>query len=318
MTAKIALFLTGGYRIFDKTWKLIKKNIVLPNNATVFCYCESTLDNNEFCRKMYDYFKDNIGYVKTVTSSRTDEFNNILLFLLNTKPGLKKEIFDAVGLNRQYIITSGSILEYYQYMQCYNLMLQYEKDHNIYFNTIIRSRPDIPIYQELHIKKFFEQIDTSFLNNGIEHYIRSLLNNTIYTNNINNKNILQYKYKYNPFKGIYITKKTNIQELINNEQFIWTIYDNWIWIGKRHVMEKLYAMIYFYGDYIGDNYSFNSETQFREYLIRMNCRLIQYCTEAESELWSNNELEKMEIVDNNGELIQGIDLKGAIASLLRR
>jgi hypothetical protein len=310
--------ITGGYRVFDKTWKIIKENLVIPNNAKLFIFVESPYLDEEFQAKMKSFFGEYLGTAKTLESTRTYEYNKIVEFLLQQKQGLEDIEFNRVGVPKQYITQSGSILEYYQFMKCYDLILEYERRNNVRFDLFMRTRPDIPVLTTLAITDFFKSVDHDKLEKyGREIYVRSMGNDIIARKIQDGKNTLQnFKEGYDPFRGLDLDDD-DLLRMINEEEFIWTIYYNWIWIAKRHVMQQLYPMIYFYGDFWGEKYAYASESQFREYLCRMNCRVLTYWSTSESSLWGDNETKSAEIIRDNGILNPDIDQE-AIATLMRR
>lgn len=316
---RTAIMITGGYRVFDKTWRIIKENLVIPNNAIIFVFVESPYSDEEFQTKMKTFFGEHLGAAKTLESTRTYEYNKIVEFLLQHKQGLEDIEFNRVGVPKHYITQSGSILEYYQFMKCYDLILEYERKHNVKFELFMRTRPDIPVLTSMQITNFFKSVDQDKLQEyGKEIYIRSMGNEIIARKIKKGENTLHnFKEGYDPFKGLENTQEDDLLKIINEEEFIWTIYYNWIWIAKRHVMQKLYPMIYFYGDFWGEKYAYASESQFREYLCRMNCRVLTYWSTSESSLWGDNEIKGVEIIRDDGTINPHIDQE-AIATLMRR
>jgi hypothetical protein len=83
--SKVAVLFTGAYRTFDKTYQHILDNILKPNSATAFVLCESSLSDEEFNNNLKSKWNNHIGSIKSVVSTRTEEFNNILEYILNSK-----------------------------------------------------------------------------------------------------------------------------------------------------------------------------------------------------------------------------------------
>ena len=55
---KVAILITGNYRTFDKTYYLIRKNLIDCNNAKIFIYCETEIESSELLRRVKLYLGD--------------------------------------------------------------------------------------------------------------------------------------------------------------------------------------------------------------------------------------------------------------------
>jgi hypothetical protein len=316
--SKVAILFTGSYRTFDKTCVHILSNILQPNSATAFVLCESNIPSNTFEELFKTRWKGHIGYAKTVYSSRTRDFDNILEYLLKSKPAILSENLQKYGFTQDYLRRSGTILEYYQFMKCYELMLQYEKENNIKFDIIVRSRLDIIITQPINLVNFFDTLDINLINKyGEEIYIRSLGNENMCKLLTNNKVVKLFEYQ--PFIAKEpLFNSENTLKKINENKNIWTFYCNWIWIGKRHTMDLLYPFVYFYGNILSDKRdSFNSENQFYDYLQSHNCQILHFFTQKEWDLWTAHEIHKYKTILDDASINPEIDISQIIATIVR-
>lgn len=312
----VALLLTGNYRTFDKTYFLIKKNILDPcqhsnNIVKIFLYCESDKSGPELERIISQRLgPEYIGRIFVITSSKTKEYNGIFNLLQAGKPALTREIFEKASQqdrhtwNSSYLYNSGSILQYYQFMKCFDLMLEYEREHNCTFDICIRSRLDIIIGQPLDLPSFFSTINKTILDRvdhdkelytrslGLSHIVDSLKSEIV------KLEPTAQKYTLKPY--LPSTEKVDenkLLESINNDNFLWTFGIEQIWIGKRHVFNSLRNMIYDYGNYINPNHvcTFNSESFFIYHMQHLNIKQFIFNT-TEDLLFNYNYFKNINIV----------------------
>lgn len=141
-----------------------------------------------------------------------------------------------------YIINSGSILQYYQFWKVWKAVLEYETKHRIMFDKCIRARFDIYLTEKLDIydEDYFgsEKIKHLVANNNlstISNYFEPPFNTT------------------SPFRTLY------------------TLGTDQIWIGERNIFDTLSMLVFEYGLYdSGYPFSFNTETQFHQFCKNHN------------------------------------------------
>ena len=268
---KVAVLFTGQYRSFDNTSESIRTNLLEPNNAYSFIFCETSMSLSELKSKCPSNSR-----VKCY-NERPKEFCELYTKLINTKPAIQPNKFSRVPFNQSYLWYSGSIIEYYQYMKCYDMMLKYEKEHNMTFDIIIRTRLDIMFGQPISILSFFSKIHSDIREKTTDNdYIMNLGNQTMIKNGLGNPACYGHVCKLE--MDNFSTEK-ELLEHINTENYIWTLGTNQIWIGKRHVMKQFHKMIYAYGDFdIGSEGTFNSETQFTQFCKSNHIKHFMYCS----------------------------------------
>jgi len=227
-----ALVITGQYRSFDKILPSLIKNIIEPNNCIVFICLEGS------CQ--IEALDITIGGIIIEPTFRNSEFQAILDMIRNSKrPGLSPEVLErsrrADGINWQYsyVEQSGTILQYYQFWRIWQKVLQYEREHHIKFENIMRTRTDIHIDKPINISNVFTG------------YIGELYSN--------NKLFESSKY----FDDLTSNTDNNTIITLGTEQ---------VWISKRQNFIMLSQIIFQYGLYdSGLPFSFNSETQFHQF-----------------------------------------------------
>ena len=268
----VAVILTGQYRCFDNTFKNIKDFLLLPNNAKVFVYCETSLTREEFRKNLEIKWGEEVIGDCVVYKDRPLEFHQIYKNLIATKPAIQPCKFAQVGFGQSYLWNSGSILEYYQYRKAFDLLSEYEKRTGKKFDIIVRSRLDIVYGERLYLSSFFNRIDSGILERIGDggKYIMNLGNETLAKNN--NSNPAHYGYVCD-LSGEKFDSAREILDHIQEASYIWTLGPNQVWIGRREIMAKLYKLLYSYGDYdIGFRDGFNSETQFTQFCKAHNIK----------------------------------------------
>ena len=287
---RVAILFTGQYRCFDKTYQNILQNILIPNEATAFVYCETSASREDFTTDVERKWGSELLGACDVYNERPREFHDIYRELTRTKPAIQPEKFNRVRCGQEYLWHSGSILEYYQYMKAYDLLSKYENENNVTFDIIIRSRLDIIYGQPLHIKSFFSKIDSFVDISDVGKYIMNLGNRVMMQNN--RGNAARYKHVCE-LKDMKFETSREMLEHIQQSEYVWTLGINQVWIGRRHVMKKLYSMIYSYGDFVIDYHEgFNSETQFTQFCKTRGIQHFMYNSVIDSKygpFWSDQQ-----------------------------
>ena len=238
-----AVIITGQLRTFDKILKSLIDSIIVPNNATVFLCCET--DDHHTLQKLLNTFPNiKFGGVMVASSFRNEEFNAILTMIKQSnRNGLSDKIFerarkaDGINWHYNYVESSGTILQYYQFWKIWSVLLDYERTHNCKFDNVVRTRTDIFINKTINMNNVFEE--GGYIN---ELYINDTLVKT----------------------SIYY------DDLINNidkpDDTIITLGEEQVWIGKRTIFDRLAQIVFHYGLWdSGHSFSFNSETNFHEF-----------------------------------------------------
>lgn len=233
-----ALIITGQYRSFNTILPSLIKNIIEPNNCTVFICCEST-------GQQIDY-----PMIQIVEPTfRNTEFQSILTMIrTSTRPGLSSEVFErsrkADGINWQYsyVEQSGTILQYYQVWRIWQKVLEYERTHNVRFENIMRTRTDIFFGSPINMSNVFDgRIGELYSNNTL------------------------------------VTTSRYFDDLTStiDENTVITLGEEQVWISKRKNFDLLSQILFHYGLYDSAlPFAFNSETQFHQFCKHHNLKHI--------------------------------------------
>lgn len=305
---KVALLFTGSYRSFNLVAKKIYENLVLPNEAICFIYYESDTNKDQI---IYEKFGSNVGKCRHFVTTRDEEFESIKTMILNdkTRTAISQQKFDKIGWDRNYIVNSGSMIEYYQFMKCFDLMLEYEREKNVKFDIIARTRLDLFFLEPMFFKNFFENINEELREKckSDDVYIRSLGSETM-AKVLIEEQLTEIATKF-PVVIDNNLKIDNLLEFINNNDHIWTFGANNFWIGKREVMLLSKNLIYHYGKYdSGEDFTFNSETQFCFFFIYHNIKRYFYATKYDGDYWfeADKIIKYINTGEYNGKAITGL------------
>lgn len=230
-----AILITGKLRTFDKIIDSIYESIIAPNNAVVFLACE-TDDPASVDITLSRFPALQIGGILCQQTFRNDDEFKAILTMIKTanRPGISPQVFerakkaDGLDWHYDYLESSGTILQYYQFWKIWNVLLDYEQSHQCKFENIIRTRTDIFINHPISMDNIFET-------NGHIHQL--VLRNVLHT------------------ETLPITTDTVV-----------TLGPEQVWIGKRRVFDKLCTIIFHYGLLDpGTPFAFSSEVQFHEF-----------------------------------------------------
>jgi hypothetical protein len=289
--SKVAVIYTGETRTIETTINYLKSNVLINNNYHVFAVIQT--DNTDY-------------YNKVITETLGSNLKNVTWFdkndstWLNIRENqLKKIHISDSWIN--YLRRSGSMTEYYQMYIAYNLLEKYEREHNISYDFVLRTRTDVILKDIIDFDHIFEKN----YNKQILHKIKHHLN----TNTIISEEVL-YKFMnsfYNEkrvcydiadpivkYKAYYFDKLLRLKDeeefiesllyYLKNERYIITLRKNVVYFIKRDLMSDISLLGLTYGDYKheeNNDYWFNSETQLEYICIKNNIDIFNSTTKLE-------------------------------------
>jgi hypothetical protein len=233
---RTAVIITGQERSLFRIFMHTRKNLLEPNNSTVFLACETI--NPPGLISCFDGIEVGGADVRN-GSFRTPDFRAFLEVLHSGgRPALLEKVFERsrpepwhIG----YVLCGASVLQYYQVLKAWLMVLEYEKKHNMRFDVVVRWRTDALLT---------EKLDLSALLSSDELTCRSLGNERI--------------------------RKTLTPTGESTDRVVVTLGLEQTWFAKRDVFALLGPMMYMYGFWDdGSKYAFNSETFF-EIFCQMN------------------------------------------------
>ena len=284
--SQVAIIFTGLLRTFDRTYLNILNKLITPNNATVFLMCDSERTVGDLSQDAQSKWGHCGGVM--VQHGRSSEFKNLIDYLLKTQPQLQPDKF-LDFFPAPVLCAGGSILEYYQFSKGHEVMLEYERKHDVRFEVVIRSRLDIIFGNDIGILDFFNLRPDS--HTIPEFPAEGLLSDSwTYFRNLGNAAIAECGNHSPPsdhVPAIQIQPPADIEEAISSSRYLWTLGHNQVWIGRREPMDQLSFLCHSYGKYDSRlPVSYNSESQFVLFCYHHNIQHLRlpegkgtaYCT----------------------------------------
>ncbi len=241
---RTAILFTGQVRSLARVASLLRKNLLDPNNVTLFFACEG--DSAEILKHLDGY---EIGGLDIRSSFRTPEFDAILA-MLRGRPGVSEEVFErsrqadnGVPWNIDYVRESGTVVQYYQLWKAYCRLLEYERSHGVRFDACVRARLDMLLTEPIRLESFIGHEFES------EAQARSMGSFRIRTLNTRTT-----PGNYESPWGTPLSPRT-----------VWTLGPEQVWFCSRDLFDVFGPMVFSYGLYDSKKpFSFNSETFFHQ------------------------------------------------------
>ena len=257
---RVAVLFTGQERSLRRTIRLLRKNLLEPNNATVFFACET--GNNDAFKQHFDGIE--IGGADLRDSFRCAEFGGLVhMIYTSSRVGLTQNVFDRTseGWSINYVFNSGTLLQYYQVWKAWMLVLKYEAQHKMKFDVVVRCRPDSLITEKLDLSSVMSSDELVCRSLGCER-IRQTIEPTGQSTE-------------------------NAVVMLGIEQF---------WVARRHIFALFGPMVFMYGVWdSGSPYAFNSEAFFAEFC---KAHQISYWIYCQGNLFNTNHPGTDEVLDD--------------------
>jgi hypothetical protein len=285
---RVAILFTGALRTIKKTIKYFKQNLLLNSYVDVFaCIQNDTTQSNE---EWNIWLKEQIG----------EHLKSIEWYIVAPEWNIHREkLLDSIILPdswKQYLRTSGSMIEYIQLQYAYMKMSHYEQTCRFIYDYIIKSRTDT-IYAkpiDFHwlnwtnsdvndrIKKIIEELHLSKIELSQYNIIQYFMNTIISDDLIS---IIPYiQSSYITGRDMVVPNIQHLNDYIKNGSYILTIRANNLYIVRRDLFYLIPSLGTMYGLYhypYEDEYWFNAENQFRAACYNSNLSIFDYSTTFE-------------------------------------
>jgi hypothetical protein len=273
----IAILYTGEERTLEDTLPYFKKNILLNDNVHVYCIIQTK--NYDKVKKLIDF------YIGTNLKSLEWFDNNDLVWRC-----IQSKLLENINIgydSKNYLRSSGSMVEYYQLWLAYVAMTNKENTENFKYDYIIRNRTDIIVNKPIDFKwlelsnediiKRLEIINNTILDKKSQDSVLNIFMNTLIdfkrvntggcNNIIINKNSTDIDNITNIDSSCNIDSIDDLKNYIKSGKYIITIRANLFYIAKRELFTFIPAIGTNYGTYKSlelNDYWWNSESQFRQ------------------------------------------------------
>ena len=324
---KLAIFYTGLFRTFEKTYKYLFENVLLNDECHIFaCIDKADEDKKEILEEKLGKHLKTICFVEKYNEEMRDIWNNHVFLALNGK--VHHSWIDYL-LHR-----SGSVFEYYQLYKCYQNMIEYENENNIKYDYVLRIRLDMIINQkidfswlniqeqdvEIRIEKIKKIYNTSDQEKITMILIQTILNPGIILNERCIENELCI-YDENSIDGTFCNNLDenirqvitcspenfvqNLVKYIHTGDYMLTIRKNLSFLFKREYADNICTLVWNYGKYPyykPHDYWFNAESQLQNVLVKTGKSIFDYTAYFEDkslyEYNPNNYFEQDETIKN--------------------
>ena len=275
---RTVVIFTGALRTIKKTIRYFKQN-VLYNNVDVFmCVQNDTQQPNE---EWTAWFADQMGH----------HMKSIEWFSLAAHPEWithRDAMLQNIQLDdswKQYLRTSGSMIEYFQLQLAHRKVSVYEQRNGFQYDYLVRTRTDSiyakPVdyhwltWTDTEVAARVERIKEEMTRSKIEVTERSLLQyfmaTVISDTTIPNLPRIFADYVLNdadrpPIGVTDMPYETALNQYLKNGRYILTIRKNNLYVIRRNLFFMIPSLGTMYGlprSPAADDYWFNAECQFR-------------------------------------------------------
>ena len=278
---KVAVLFTGALRTIKKTMRYFKHNVLLNSDVDVFACVQNDTDKPNL--EWESWIRGALGeHLKILTWFSIDEHQDWV--------SLRGKLISHLNLVehwKNYITSSGSMIEYYQLYLAYLKMCSYEDTHQRY-KYIIRVRTDTifakPIdfhwllLSDSEVEERIRAINCALIQSDIEVTPQNTLSyfmSTIISDSLipNIQNILT---RYIPNRdcveavavttAVTVTTAEAMNQYIKTGAYILTIRANNLYIVSRELFNMIPTLSHIYGflkSPHNDDYWFNAENQFQ-------------------------------------------------------
>jgi len=269
---KVAIILTGALRTIKKTIHYFKQNLLLHKDVNVFCCIQN--DTRESEDSWNDWFKEQLGsYLKTITWFSFDYYKELI--------GHRELLLNHMQIDiswKNYLRSSGSMIEYFQLHLAYLKITEYEHCCGFQYEYLIRGRTD-SIYTkpiDFHwlywtteevtdrLEKIKEELRLSKIEESklIPYFMSTIISDDVIPN-IQHINAGYYPSATDSTEILHDPVKLN--EYIKEGRYILTFRTNHLYIIRRNLFHLIPSLGMMYGQFkspYSDTWWFNAEGQF--------------------------------------------------------
>lgn len=166
---KTAILFTGQLRTIQRTAKVLKENLIDPNNADVFIFCEERLADQQYGTQepgSLDHLKETWGSsIKSLVVADEDPRywrgsvgDNSTDTAALSRDEYRYERASSLGDNaaaRLWYESTGAALEYYQLKKAYEAMCAEEERTGEKYDLVARSRFDVALFKSIKMANYF-------------------------------------------------------------------------------------------------------------------------------------------------------------------
>jgi hypothetical protein len=283
---RVAVILTGALRTIKKTIRYLQKNVIQTHGNSVHVFACIQNDTSQSEEEWNAWFTGQLGdHLKSMVWFSSDRFPEWVI----TRDRLLEHMHLDDGW-KNYLRTSGSMIEYFQLYLAYQKMC-YCKEK---YDYLIRARTDT-IYNKAvdfhwltwtdeeiadridHIRRQLDDMHVDVTDTKIINYFM----NTIISDDLM-LNMKEIMAEYCPSADDHIELDPRLLgEYIRNGRYILTIRRNNLYVVRRDLFHMIPSLAFMYGQLTSpysDAYWFNAECQFRSACYHSCLTIFDYNT----------------------------------------
>jgi len=285
---RVVVVYSGALRTIRKTMRYFKQNVLIGSHVQVFACIQNdtSLPNSEWEEWIRAEMGDNLKYL--IWFNLAEHSDWVSLRNKNVEALLISDTW------KDYLKTSGSIIEYLQLQITYQAMFQFEQRNGFLYDYIIRCRTDNMFAKPIDfhwlnwsngivsrridaIKEKFNAHSIEATNDNVLKYFMNTLIDDSLINNIGN--IISNCYKSRTENTTINPNELN--NYIKNGSYILAFRANNLYIVRRDLFYLIPSLATFYGfvkSPYSDNYWFNAENQFQAACYHSGLTIYDYNT----------------------------------------
>lgn len=288
---KVAIILTGALRTIKKTIKYFKQNLLLSSTVGVFACLQN--DTSQSNSEWEQWLRSEIGlHLKSLIWFSISDHQPWLHF--------RDNLLAHIHLQdnwKEYLKTSGSMIEHYQMYLSYLEMCKFEP-FNGHYSHIIRCRTDTifgkPIdfhwlhWTDAEVENRMAKVNLQLHRlgkpitpqNTLHYFMNTIISDSLI------ENIPKIGSEYLPAKHISVPIcPSQVNAFIKGEEYILTLRANLLYIVNRDAFQLIPGLPFlhlFVHSPHNTDYWFNSEEQFQAICYLSNLTVFNYSTEYEA------------------------------------
>lgn len=315
---RVAVILTGALRTIKKTVYYLKAN-VLRDDVHIFACLQN--DTNESEDEWNFWLREHLGdHIKSTIWYTNEKYPEWAI--------QRDRLLENMQLDfgwKNYLQTSGSMLEYFQLHLAYLEMYRYETLSEKY-SYIIRTRTDT-IYNkpvdfhwlnwsdeeiEERMNKIRDNLESKTNKNVFTYFMNTIISDDLIPNI---KNIIAEYCPYEKESNDSFTAST-LGDYIRNGRYILTIRKNNLYVVKRDLFYLIPSFGMMYGYFKSpnsDDYWFNAECQFRSACYHSCLSIFDYNT-----LLEDNSLQYAHLWNEDDFFVDGVCKPNMLYCVVRK
>jgi len=271
----VAIIYTGAARTIETTIQLFKQNVVLNENYHVYGVIQS-FEHETLIRETLG---DNIKSLEWF-----DKENVVWLTI-------RDELLQNMNIDeywKNYLRTSGSMIEYYQLYLAYQALEKYETEHSIKYDFVLRFRTDTVIKDVIRFDDIFEKEHVTHIVNQIKNKLNIDITSepflNVFMNTFYNEHRIGYVLQYQTKTEYKLSTIDDLIHYLKHGNYVVSLRKNVIYFLRRDVMTQLHVLGITYGIYTDpDYYWFNSESQLEKICESLHIDKYNSTTQLEDE-----------------------------------